>query len=107
MNEQLTIDLKAVAYAKFYYTNQDGSKRRTKPLSPTVHGVSFSLDSFAPSLHSFPRETNMERALRLEVLDTWTPCCQYALRNNYSLVFRGEKAKQMWKTYNNHIYGKR
>lgn len=106
MNEQLKIDLKSVAYARFYYTNQDGSKRKIKPLSPSVHSITFTPDAYAPSLHCFPHETNLERALRLEVLDIWTPRCQYALRNNHSLIFKGEEAKKRWKIYNAHIFGK-
>lgn len=99
MTTQLTIDLNAVAYCKYFYENKFGSTRRTLPTYPTVNGVSFPTEE-----KLIGEETCLQVATRRKLLDYWTPICVYQFRNSHSMRFTGSKAKQMKKTYDTHIY---
>lgn len=104
MNTQLTIDFRAVSHARFFYKNQFGESVRTKPKVPTIHGGQrFELSAMSP--YPGQPETMHMLAKRRGLLDRWTPVCILQLRNNHSLSFVGNKAKQMFKQYNQHIYG--
>ena len=92
MNTQLTIDFKSVSHARYFYKNQFGEVVRIKPTKPSVHGAA---------------QTDLLRialASKLGILDRWTAHCILQLRNNHSLQFVGDKAKQMFAAYNKHIY---
>ncbi len=93
MDYQCVVDFKAVSHARFYYKNQFGEVIRCKPKAPSVHAAT---------------QTNPDRialATRLGITDRWTAQCILQLRNNHSLSFVGNKAKEMFKAYNAHIYG--
>ena len=104
MSTQLVVDFKSISHAKLWYTNQFGETVRCKPRVPTVHGQPFPNTKLA-CLPDQPPETWLERAIRLDVLDRWTTHCALQLRNNHSLRFVGNKAKEMYKAYSKHIYG--
>lgn len=104
MNPQRTIDLCAVAYIEFFWRNQFGEERRTKPRYPTRHGARIPDEYAFPYLTDYPCETLLERCRRIGVVDEWTPVCIYQFRNNHSLRFEGKKAIDKKNTYNKHIY---
>jgi hypothetical protein len=107
MKTQLTVDLKAVSHARFFYKNQLGLETAHKPIRDTVNGAVVPYKQYAlPMLHEYPHETWLERFRRFKVIDRWRPVCILQLRNNHSLSFTGDKAKQMWASYNAHIHGK-
>jgi len=106
MKTQLTVDLKAVSHARFWWQNQLGDTRKTKPTRDSVNGYEVEWENLAPSHPRYPAEKLWERAKRLGLFDRWTPHCSLQLRNNHSLSFTGDKAKQMWASYNAHIHGK-
>ncbi len=103
-SKQLTIDFKAVSHARLWYVNQFGETIKCKPKNPTVHGVAVKHE-LAPALLQYPYEMLLERANRLGIVDRWIVHCALQLRNNHSLSFVGNKAKQMFKAYNASIYG--
>ena len=105
MSSQLTLDFRAVAYAKFFYKNQFGEVVKHKPRVPTLHTKKIPEGYAFPMLWEYPCETNLERVKRLGLLDEFTPHCVLQLRNNHSLSFVGDKAKQMFHAYNSYIYG--
>ena len=94
MQTQLTIDYRAVSHARYWYENWCGQTRRVKPKCPTFNGVELDID-----------DVLRVKALK-RPLDKWTPVCRLQLRNNHSLLFRGDAARKQWKNYNERIYGK-
>lgn len=104
MTSQLTIDLKSVSYCKFFYRNQFGEVVRVLPKKPSVHGVVVR-DGYAfPYDSAYPKETLLERGYRLGLIDSWVPVCIYQFRNNHSMRFEKQKAKDMRDAYNAHIF---
>lgn len=91
-SEQVTVDLRAVSHARYFYTNQFGEVARCKPTKPSVHG----------SVQHDPLRIAL--ATKLGIIDRWTAHCILQLRNSHSLSFVGQKAKQMFGAYNAHIY---
>ena len=105
MSSQLTLDFRAVSHARYFYVNRFGEVARCKPKVPTVHCKKIP-DAYAfPYYQDYPCETVVERVRRLGLLDEFTPHCVLQLRNNHSLSFVGNKAKQMFHAYNSYIYG--
>ena len=103
MNNQLTVDFKAVSHARFHWKNQYGMTLRCKPRRPTVHGKEVP-NEIAPYIQGYENETMLMRAVRRNLLDKWQAQCILYLRNNHSLMFVGDKAQQMFDAYNAHIY---
>lgn len=102
---QLTIDLKKVSYAKFYWRNQLGIESRTKPTKPTVNGITFNPRGIAiPLIHEYPSETMMERAKRMNWLDVWTPHIELQFSNTHRLFFRGKKAMSYQQAYRARVF---
>ena len=101
MTTQLTIDFNAVAYCKYFYENRRCDTRRVMPRYPTVNGSPVPDEKALMS-----NETMLELATRRKLLDTWTPVCLLQFRNSHSMRFTGEKAKQMKRSYDKHIYDK-
>lgn len=104
---QLTIDLNSVSHIQFFYRNQNGIQKAIKPTVPTVDGKHFSFDQYAfPYLTEYPKETKLERARRLDILDVWKPVCVYQFRNNHSITFEGALALKRRDAYNKHIFNR-
>jgi hypothetical protein len=91
----------AVQHAVLYYENGKGSISRIKPRHPTVNGQRVKDEKAL-----FSTETMLELATRRGLLDVWKPVCMLQFKSNHSMTFKGSKAKQKWKQYNQHIYGK-
>lgn len=107
MSKQRAINYSKVQWAEYYYVNQFGEQARTKLRTPSVHGAPLeNPNAYAMAHPSYPFETIIERARRLEILDVWTPCCSLIINANKSLHFKGDKATKVWKSYCKHIYGK-
>lgn len=99
------VDLRKVAYAAFWYENQDGARRDRKPVA-SVHGVMIAPDEYAAIHSDYPFETNIERARRLDILDVWKPVIKLKFTTTRSLMFTGERAMSLWKSYNERIFGR-
>lgn len=104
MTAQLTIDLNSVSYARYFYQNNRGDVRRLLPRSPTVNGAPLPKEKVV--LPGGGTEDALTYATRRGILDVWTAVCIYQFRNNHSMRFIGDKAKQMKKAYDKHIYKK-
>lgn len=105
-NSQLTIDLNSVSYCSFYYKNQFGNVRRTKPRHPTRLGLEVPDEYARPHDMAYPLETVLERLRRRDMLDKWEAICRYQFRNNHSMKFTGEEAIKKHQIYREHIYHK-
>lgn len=109
---QHTIDVTTILRAHFYYRNSENNcHRETLPEHPTIHGTEMpDMDKEpAPFNHDYPGETLLEKARRLDLLDTWTPVllCRRKTKHSYETVtFEGELAEKMWSGYRAWRFGK-
>jgi hypothetical protein len=108
MKPQRTIDFNKVQWADYWWQNQDGTKLRYKPEKNeySVHNVAIEPNAPAWYHPDYPHETNLERAIRLDVLDKWHPVCTLVFGANKHLRYTGEQATKVWRQYNAHIYSK-
>lgn len=106
-NTQRTVDLHKVQWADYFWINGKGDQLRCKPDRATANGTQIP-DSFAwPYDLRYPSETAIERATRQGFLDTWKPVCILHITANRCLTYTGDKATNIWKAYNAHIYKKK
>jgi len=105
-NTQLTISLDKVIYCRYWYENVEGQSVKCKPSQPSVRGVTFNPNAFASYHQDYPLETLMERAIRLDILDTWTPVCLCKTVSGKSVTYQGAKATKIWETYNAMIFNR-
>ena len=108
-NNHIVIDLNKVAYAKHYYENQHGQTRRLHPDNPTSFGDLLRRDSYTMPVQGQKetyRETEVEAAARLHILDVWFPVTRFQFANTHSIEYTGEKAQTMWKAWNEKIFSK-
>lgn len=102
-----TFDIGKVVHATFYWRNkEDNIHKEIKPPLYSTHGVSFNPSEFASHIEGYELETLLERAIRLDILDSWTPTI--ILRTiNGRLTYEGERALSIRKQWNARVYGKR
>src|ERR1700722_5869862 len=100
----ITLDLRKIIYVSLIYKNACGNIRTHKPKEPSVHGIVFEPDEYAFYHTDYPLETNMERALRLGILDIWIPYAHIRAQGGVRLNYYGEDALKFWKRWNAHIY---
>ena len=96
------VDLNKVSYAKFYYANQDGDRRRIKPNYETVHNDRVDKNAIVFGT----TKTMLVYAAECGILDDWTPVCKLQLSNSHVLRYTGDKAKSIWKEWNKRIFKK-
>jgi hypothetical protein len=107
MNTNRTVvDLNKVQYADFFYRNQYGMIRYSKPLH-TAYGSPLSDDIYAPEVNGWPRESMLARAKRRKLLDVWTPQLVLVLQANKSLTYTGKKAQSIYKEWCAKIFKKK
>jgi len=87
------IRFQSVQYAVKWWQNQLGLCVNNRPKSPSMHGIHLT------------EQALIDRACKLNYLDRWTFHCKFILTANKSLTFQGAKAKQMWKNWNEFIFG--
>jgi len=103
---RIVVDLNKVQYAYFFYKNQCGIIRHTKPHN-TVNGSPVSDDVYAPEVNDWPRESMLARAKRRKLLDIWTPNLVLILQANKSLTYTNKKAQSIYKEWCAKIYKKK
>lgn len=106
-NNRIVLDLNKVQWAKYYWINQYGDMRHTDVTVPTVHSEPVFNSEYAAYHPDYPFESMYERALRLLLLDIWTPVCYMQLTANHSVTFTGKKATTMWKMWCNKILNRK
>lgn len=103
MSNHIVLDLGKVQYASFYYRNQFGQVRRTKP-KYSVNGVRFKPSDIA---HTVGEPMSLlELAKVNDVLDRWTPVIRFQLTANHTLKYTGKKAIAMWKAWRGKVFKK-
>lgn len=107
-NNRIVVDLKKVAYARFFYRNQWGDIRSLRSLVKTVYNKAICVSEYAyPLDERFPCETVLERAKRMDILDIWKPVLHLRLSAADVLEFSGDKATSLWKTWNEMQFNKK
>ena len=109
-NNYIVIDLNKVAYARHYYENQHSQTRRLCPKNPTSFGDELRADQYTvpvPGDKSTIRETEIETATRLGIIDRWFPVTRFQFANTHCIEYTGEKAQAMWKAWNEKIFKKK
>lgn len=98
---RIVVDLNKVQFGKFYYRNQHGQTSELKPKF-SVHGCTHNPTDYA----YIPGEkvTLKEHADKLGITDVWTPECKFQFSANHSVVYKGDKAKSMWKEWSRRIF---
>lgn len=99
-----TIDLRKVVYCSLFWENQYGNICLHKPKGESVHGIRFDPGSYAHFHHDYPSETNYERALRLDLLDCWTPIIVCNFTASRRVKYRGKRALNLWAKWNERIF---
>lgn len=103
-----TIDIRKALWATFGYINQEGTIRTEAIETPTVNGREIELTAYAyPLLHDYPHETQLERALRLGILDRWQSIVIFHFHNHSRIERRGAGALALFQAYNAYIFNKK
>lgn len=109
-NNRIVCDLSKVIYAKHYWENQHKQTRRLQPDGPTSFNDRLRADQYTVPVqgqkHTY-KETELEAAMRLGILDVWFPVTRIQFANNHALEYTGEKAESIWKAWNEKIFSKR
>lgn len=106
MNTNNTIvNLDKVAYANFFWSNGKGNTRFVKPDYFTVNGQQIDAHALARCHDDWPRETEVERAKRLMILDVWYPVIVFQLSNSHSLKYTGKRALALRDAWNAKVFG--
>lgn len=108
-NNRIVLDLNKCQWAKFHWVNQYGGICFTLINKPTntVRGQEVSVHRPAMWHPDYPNESELERADRLNLLDIWTPVCTFQLAANHNVTYTGDKAKVMWKAWNEKIFNQK
>lgn len=106
-NNKIVIDLGKVQYGSFWYVNQEGRIAYYKPPKPTVRARMIDTREPASYHPDYPGETMYERAIRLDLWDSWQPVCSFQLTANHSITYTGKKAVAMWAAWNERIFNKK
>ncbi len=106
-HDRIIVDLRKVQWAKLFWVNQTGQCRDKRPNVRTVNGEAFDESAYALLHIQYPCETMLERALRLDLIDVWTPVLRMQLSANHTLEYTGKKALSLWKAWNARIFSKR
>src|SRR6476469_322548 len=106
-NNRIVVDLNKVQHAVLNWVNQWGNQKAKKPTFLTVRGEAFDITGLAKPHPLFPGETMGERAVRIGILDVWTPVLHLKLQANNYLIYTGDKALSMNAAWNAKIFGKK
>lgn len=100
------VSVSKIAYAVFYWRSGE-YERFLKPKLPTVHGCEIEPNEFAAYHTDYPQETLVERARRLDLLDSqWVPVFKLILNNGHTLEYTGKKALSLKEKYSSQQFGK-
>lgn len=105
-NNKIVCDLNKVQWAIFKYQNQYGNELYKLPDTTTVFGEAVDSEARALYHHDYPDENLLMRAIRLGLVDNWTPKLMLKFSANETLIYTGDKAKEIYKAWCAKIYGK-
>lgn len=69
------------------------------PTKPTVRGQDIDEKELAATHKLYPKETLLDRAKRLDIIDKWIAVCVVVMTNGHKLEFTGDKAKSIWNAW--------
>lgn len=102
------IDLKKVAYARYFYREVRTKIERTiKPTKHSVNGQMFEDTDLAMTHNNYPNETMLSRAKRMCILDVWMPVWKAIMCNGHEIEFTWRKAHEMDKAWRAYIFNKK
>lgn len=101
------LDINVIAYGNCYWRNQHSQHNRLKPTRPTAYLSEFNPSDYAAYHHDYPKETLIERARRLDILDKWLFVAKFQLNNSHTIEFTGDKARDMWAMWKAKLYNKK
>ncbi len=101
-NNRIVVDLNKVQWASFWYQNQYGDTTTHKHKYPSYRYV-----ELAPDAKHVCGENAIQWLKERQMLDVWTPNIKFKLTANESLVYTGDKAKSLWKAWNEKIFKKK
>lgn len=103
------LDLNKVQHASFWYVNQYGQIKtpQIKPCPFSIRMTPVSDLELAMYHPDYPNETELQREIRLGLMDIWTPVVSFQLTANHNIVYTGPKAVSMWKAWNEKIFNKK
>jgi pyridoxine 5'-phosphate synthase PdxJ len=105
----ILVNLKCVQWAvlKWRIVGEPDISRDNKPKTITVHGVEIEPGAYAHYHPDYPKETCLERAKRLDLIDEWYPELTMQLSANHQLTYTGDRALELWDLWKAKIYGKK
>lgn len=106
-DNKILVDINKCQWAKFYYRNQYGQTSPVLPMFQSVRGEYVSSKDLALFHPLYPGESMLERAYRLELIDSWQPEITFKLTANECLVYTGDKAISMNELWKAKIFGKK
>ena len=103
-DNRIVVDLAKVQYAKFFYKSTVRGMtyvKNVKPRVPTAYGEPIEGNRFGTG------EPMLEFAKKQGLVDQWEPVLVLQLQANHELRYTGEKAKALWREWNNRIFNKK
>ena len=107
-NNRIVCNIDKAIYAKQFWENQFGHRRSTKPSGPTSFGQILNPDEFhlaVPGQKETYRESVVDAAIRLGVLDRWFPVTHIQFANNHAIQYTDDKALSLWDAWCAKIFG--
>lgn len=102
---QTVISIDKIIVAVFGWRNQYNNVFNScRPPTPTVNGAPIK-DEFARAHSSYPLETAIERAMRLDIIDKWIPCLWVRMQGGVRTTFTGGRAISIWEAYKAKQFG--
>ena len=101
-------NLHKVSHVFTWWDNGRGVQCKKEPQHPSANGMPIqSIHSLAMWHPLFPDETELERAIRLGILDTWYFVCELIMNNGHKLVYKGEAAVKIYDSYKGIVFSKK
>lgn len=105
-NNKIIVNLSSVQWARFGYRNQYGDWANHYPKCETFRGHFIPVENMFNPCHQTPVSAE-EYLTQNNMLDIWQPELYLKLAASDSLVYTGEKAKSIWKAWNEKIFKKK
>lgn len=100
------VNLRRATHVSCWWDNGKGCQCKEKPPTRTANGEALYPDRWAKFHWDYPHESEVERAIRLDIIDHWYFVCRVILSNNRELYYRGEEAQKIWKTWQGVVFNK-
>jgi len=107
-DNRIIVDLNKCQFARFYYRNKTGHTRNVIPPIETFNNQIYSPQDRALFHPNYPNESLVNRLKRRGIQpDVWTPEVLLKLSANHCLIYTGEKAVSIYKTWCEKVFNKK